>query len=130
MSASCASPFGADSTVERPSWLTAEPRITPWMRSSSAIASDRRLRTTIPHPSPRAKPSAEASNVLQRPSGAMNPTLDIATVSSGVIISETPPAIARSVSPDRRLSQARWIATSDEEQALSIDRLGPRRSSR
>ena len=58
---------------------------------------------TIPQPSPLPNPSASASNVLQRPSGAVNPTLDIATVSSGVIISETPPAIARSLSPDRRL---------------------------
>ena len=41
---------------------------------------DRRLRTTTPQPSPRPKPSARASKVLHRPSGAMKPTFDIATV--------------------------------------------------
>ncbi len=63
--------------VEWPSWLTAEPRITASTRSPSATASARRLSTTTPQPSPRPNPSALASKVLQRPSGAMKPTLDI-----------------------------------------------------
>ena len=32
---------------------------------------------------------------------------------------------ATSLSPERRLWHARWMATSDDEQAVSIDRLGP-----
>ena len=58
----------------------------------------------------------------------MKPTFDMDTIRSGVTISETPPASARAVSPARRLWQARWMATSDDEQAVSIERLGPRRS--
>ena len=42
----------------------------------------------------------------------------------------TPPARASVASPLRRLWQARWTATSDDEQAVSIARLGPRKSSR
>ena len=57
-SACCARPFGAASTVEWPSWLTAEPRITASTRSPSATASASRLSTTTPQPSPRPKPSA------------------------------------------------------------------------
>jgi hypothetical protein len=60
----------------------------------------------------------------------MKPTLDIATSNSGVTISDTPAASATSVSPLRKLWQARCTATSPELQAVSIDRLGPRRSSR
>jgi len=39
----------------------------------------------------------------------------------------TPPARAKVDSLFRRLWQARWTATSDEEQAVSSARLGPRR---
>src|SRR5438093_1183300 len=42
----------------------------------------------------------------------------------------TPPARARSDSPHRRLWQARWAAASEDEQAVSIERLGPRKSKR
>ena len=45
-------------------------------------------------------------------------------------MSDTPPASATSLSPERRLWQARWMATSDDEQAVSIETLGPRRSSK
>ncbi|KYF50885.1 hypothetical protein BE08_28185 [Sorangium cellulosum] len=37
----------------------------------------------------------------------------------------TPPASARWLSPARRLWQARWTATSDEEHAVSTAMLGP-----
>ncbi len=59
----------------------------------------------------------------------MKPTLDSETMRSGVSMSETPPAMATSLSPWRRLWQARCMATSEDEQAVSMDRLGPRRSS-
>ena len=42
----------------------------------------------------------------------------------------TPPAKASVDSPFRKLAQAKWTATSDEEQAVSIERLGPRKSNR
>ena len=41
----------------------------------------------------------------------------------------TPPARASEHSPCQMARQAKWMATSDEEQAVSIARLGPRRSS-
>ena len=37
----------------------------------------------------------------------------------------TPPAIAAPISPLRIAAQARWIAVSDDEQAVSIVMLGP-----
>lgn len=40
----------------------------------------------------------------------------------------TPPAMAYPHSPRRMLSQARWSATRDEEQAVSTTMLGPRKS--
>ena len=58
----------------------------------------------------------------------MKPTFDSATIRSGVTMSDTPPASAMSLSPERRLWQARWTPTSDDEQAVSIETLGPRRS--
>src|SRR5690606_38188985 len=74
--------------------------------------------------------SAIASKVLQRPSGAMKPTLESEIIRLSVTINETPPAIVRSHSPRRRLWQARWMATSEDEQAVSMETLGPRKSSR
>ena len=47
---------------------------------------------------------------------------------SGRRIRFTPPASASSDSPSHRLRQARWTATSEDEQAVSIARLGPRKS--
>src|SRR4051812_18878822 len=44
---------------------------------------------------------------------------------SGPTITYTPPARARSLSPETKLSQALTMATSDEEQAVSIERQGP-----
>src|SRR5215210_3461272 len=51
-------------------------------------------------------------------------------VVSGIRMALTPPARATSLSPRARLSCARWIATSDDEHAVSTARLGPRRSKR
>jgi hypothetical protein len=73
---------------------------------------------------------ARASNALQRPSGdSMEARLN-EMVTSGVRIAFTPPARAASHSPCRSAVQARSSATSDEEQAVSTARLGPRRSNR
>ena len=45
----------------------------------------------------------------------------------GVAITVTPPASASSHSPCLSAWQARWIATSEEEQAVSIETAGPSR---
>ncbi len=58
ITASCDGPFGAVRPLLRPSWLTADPADHGEHRSPSARASDRRLSTTTPQPSPRTKPSA------------------------------------------------------------------------
>ena len=67
-----------------PSWLRADPRITPQIRSPSASASLSLFSTTIPQPSPRTKPLAEASKALHFPSGdnirALAPQLGQTTV--------------------------------------------------
>ena len=52
-----------------------------------------------------------------------------AAVTAGPSRRFAPAAIARSLSPARRLCMARWTATSDDEQAVSTATLGPRRSS-
>src|SRR3990172_4553133 len=115
----------ANHRLLRPSWLTAEPRIRARMVSSAARASERRLSTTIPQPSPRTKPLARASNVLQRPSGASAPTSERPINASGIKITFTPPARARLLCPVRKLWQARCTAVSDEEQAVSTAMHGP-----
>nr|WP_234024096.1 hypothetical protein [Sorangium cellulosum] len=111
--------------LDRPSWLTAEPRITERIRSPSDSASESRLSTTSPHPSPRTKPFALASNALERPSGESAWSFVRSHVTHRERMTLTPPASARLLSPERRLWQARWTATSDEEHAVSTARLGP-----
>ena len=66
---------------------------------------------------------------MQRPSGARPRSFEKTMLLSGVSIRLTPPASARSDSPERRLAHARWIATSEEEHAVSIWRFGPSRPS-
>ena len=75
ISASWAGPFGAASSVEWPSWFTAEPRMTARILSPSAIASDKRLRTTMPQPSPRPNPSARCVEGLAAAIGRHEPDL-------------------------------------------------------
>ncbi len=123
--------MGAVRPELRPSWLTAEPRITASTRSPSRRASESRLSTTTPQPSLRTKPFAAASKVLQRPSSAsISGNCENEIAASGATTALTPPAIARSHSPSRRFWQAWCTATSEEEQAVSTETLGPRRSSR
>ncbi len=52
----------------------------------------------------------------------------MATKVSGVSIALTPPTIAISISPRLSAETASWSATNDEEHAVSIVMLGPRRS--
>ena len=60
----------------------------------------------------------------------MTPALVKFIVMAGDRIRFTPPASASVDSPLRRLVQAKWTATSDDEQAVSIAMLGPRKSNR
>ena len=98
--------------------------------SPSAMASESRLSTTTPQPSPRTKPSARGVEGLAAAVGRHHAPLARATTVSGDSMTLTPPASARSLSRLRRLWHARWMATSDDEQAVSTATLGPRRSSR
>jgi hypothetical protein len=123
----CPSGFGAITPSDRPSLFTAEPLMTARMASRlrSALASG--LSMTAPAPSPGTKPSAAASNTRQRPVGESAPERERSKYGVGVSSRLTPPAIAMSHSPRRRLSQARCTATSEAEQAVSTARLGPLR---
>ncbi|KYF86670.1 hypothetical protein BE20_28325 [Sorangium cellulosum] len=103
--------------------MTAEPRTSAQIRSPSRCASESRL--TMPQPSARTYPFAAASNVLHRPSGESALVWPIRLIVSGERMRLTPPASAMSLSPLRRLWQARWIATSEEEHAVSTVMLGP-----
>ena len=89
--------------------------------SPSASASASRFSTTTPAPSARTKPSARASNALQRPSGAIMCARDRMIVVSGERITFTPPARAIRHSPLRRL----WHGEVDRHQrrrARGVDR--------
>jgi hypothetical protein len=121
-----ASPLGAVSPLEAPSWLTAEPRTMPHTWWPWRRASDRRSTTSTPTPSDQATPSALDENDLQRPSAAR---AGKPAKYSGVFITVTPPASARSQSPARRAWPARWSATSDDEHAVSSVTAGPSRPS-
>jgi hypothetical protein len=121
--------LGAVSPLLRPSWLTADPRITASTRSPSATASDSRFSATIPQPSPRTKPSAAAEKGLQRPSAAIIFARDSVIVALGDRITFTPPARAIRQVRARSACTARCTATSDDEQAVSIVIAGPCRPS-
>ena len=75
-------------------------------------------------------PSAAAANDLHRPSRASAALpAEVDERRSGVDITVTPPARARSHSPDRSACAARCSATSDDEQAVSTVTAGPSRPS-
>ncbi|GCE02634.1 hypothetical protein EHYA_10411 [Embleya hyalina] len=123
----CDGPFGAVNPFDAPSWFTADPRTTantecPWRR-----ASDNRSTSTRPMPSAAPIPSAAAANALQRPSGDRPRWRENSTKNSVVAIAVTPPARARSHSPDRSAFAARCSATRDDEHAVSILTAGPSR---
>src|SRR6185437_2495177 len=106
-----------------------DPRICARIGSPAARAIESRLSTTTPHPSPRTYPFARASKALHLPSGESACDRENRRVSQGESIRLTPAAMAMVHSSLRRLWQARCTATSDEEHAVSTDRLGPWRPS-
>ena len=62
---------------------------------------------------------------MQRPSADIMFDCEKLTVVSGVMIALTPPAMASDASPLRSPLHARCTATSDEEHAVSMVKLGP-----
>ncbi len=123
----CASGLGSEMPLVWPSWFSAVPTITPWIGSPSAIACERRFSSTMPAPSPRTKPLAEASNALHSPSGESIDACENPMKPPGVIITVTPPASAVSPRPAQMCSQAACTAVSADEHAVSMATLGPRR---
>ena len=91
------------------------------------MALDSRLSITMPAPSPRTNPLAEASKAAQRPSGESIPACENPMNPPGEMMTVTPPASAMSPRPERMCSQAAWTAVSADEQAVSIATLGPLR---
>ncbi len=92
-------PFGAVRPWLRPSWFTADPRISAKISSPSRSASDWRFSTSTPQPSLQPAPSAPSAKLLLRPSGATARNRLNSTNTDGVLITCTPPASARSHSP-------------------------------
>ncbi|PSK57675.1 hypothetical protein B0E53_06992 [Micromonospora sp. MH33] len=125
MTRCCAGPFGAVSPLDAPSWFTALPRTTARIRRPSRCASERRCSSRTPAPSPQPVPSAPAANALTRPSAASPRCRENSRNAPGVDITVTPPASARSHSPERSAWAARCSATSDDEHAVSTVTAGP-----
>ena len=86
------------------------------------------MSTITPAPSERTMPSASSEKAWILPVGDSTPVSEKATVAKGLASRFTPPAIATSELPLRREPTAWWIATSEEEQAVSIATDGPRKS--
>ena len=101
--AAWAGPFGAVSRVDRP--ILVDRRAANHRQDTIPMGD--RVRQALEYDDAASfaanKSIRVRSKVLQRPLGDMNPTFDIETIGSGVIISETPPVIAISVLPKRRL---------------------------
>ena len=109
-----------------PLWMLVLPRTTARMMSPSAAASARARWHTAAAPSPRSKPSAEASNVLQRPSLGNMLRAVCRSVRAGCRMRLTPPDRARTPAPRLRASLvARCVATRADAEAVSTLRLGP-----
>ena len=125
MTRACDGPCGTVRPALAPSWLTAVPRTTASTRSPSASAAARVLRSTRPQPSAQPPPSASAPKLLHRPSGDIAPKRLDSMNMPGSHITVTPPATARSQSPERSARTALWIATSEDEQAVSTVIAGP-----
>ena len=121
----CEVPFGAVMPELAPSWLTAVPRTTPRIRLPRACASSNRISTRTAAPSPRPYPSAASENVLLRPSEASARVCDKSTKDCAPDATCAPPTIAKSHRPDRKCSEPRCSATSDDEHAVSTAITGP-----
>jgi hypothetical protein len=122
-------PCGAVSDDDRPSWLTHEPRARMESGAGAAGASSppggSATMRKMTHPSPRPYPSAPASSVLQRPSGANIPAPTNVDVARGPAGALTPAARPAAAARTRRACSTRWAATKEDEHAVSTARQGP-----
>src|SRR5581483_6207763 len=98
-----------------------------WSPSSIALASG--LSSTAPTPSAGTNPSPPDPKLRQRPSVEDMVISACVAYLLGCSDRFTPPAIAHAHSPRLMLSQARWIAVSDDEHMVSTAMLGPCKSS-
>ncbi|MDQ0932812.1 hypothetical protein QFZ49_002742 [Streptomyces turgidiscabies] len=127
MTRSCAGPLGAVSPLLAPSWLTAVPRMTARTRWPFLRASDSRSTSNNPTPSDQPVPSASSEKERQRPSTDSPRSRENSMNAVGVDMTAAPPASARSHSPLRSALAAMWIATSEDEHAVSTVTAGPSR---
>ncbi len=125
----CAAPLGAVSPLLAPSELTADPAIRASTGWPLRRASEYRSTRNIPPPSAQTVPSASSANGFSRASGASPPWRLNSMNTLGDDSTVTPPARASEHSPRRSAAAARCSATSDDEHAVSIERLGPCRPS-
>ena len=73
-------------------------------------------------------PSASSLKAWIAPVGLSTPSSENATEANGLASRFTPPAMATVESPSRRERTAWWIATSEDEHAVSTATDGPRKS--
>ena len=117
-------PCGTVRPLLRPSWFTADPR----MMAKHAIAVRHAAASRFNTTTPRFRARVAAGRRVERLAstvGREHARAAAATHGSGVSITFTPPASASPHSPSRKLLHARWMATRDDEQAVSIDIAGP-----
>ncbi len=125
MTRCCDGPLGAVKPLDAPSWFTAVPRSSARTGCPRRRASASRSSTSTPAPSDHEVPSAAPAYTLQRPSGASARCRLNSTNAAGVAMTVTPPASARSHSPDRNDCAARCMETNEDEHAVSTETAGP-----
>ena len=126
MTRSWEGPLGAVSPLLAPSWFTALPRITARIGCPLRAGVGQPLQQRA---SPRPRPSRCRRRPRRTPCSGRPATAPRCRLNSmkmlGVAMTVTPPARARSHSPERSAWQARCIATSEDEHAVSIVTAGP-----
>ena len=119
----CAWPLGAVRLADRPSCRTALPskrraaRPPPCRRAARSA--------TPPHASPRAYPSARASNVCERPRADVMPATAKLVPTPGASISVTPTTSPTAHSASCSARSPAWPAASAAEHAVSYETHGP-----
>src|SRR5437588_8789621 len=120
MGCCCAWPLGAGSPLVGPSWLMAVARMMAWMGWLFCWAVESFSMRRMPIPSDQAVPFALSEKGLQCPSGASPCWRLNSRKMPGVDMMVALPVMARVHSLLLMAWQARWRATSEEEQAVSM----------
>merc|ERR1712185_390931 len=118
-----ACPFGAVRLALRPSCRIALPVIDASEATASSPVPSRHATALIA--SPRAYPSARASNVCERPLTDVKPATALPRIVDGSRIMLTPALSADAHSTRCSARTLPWLATSDAEHAVSYDAHGP-----